>query len=217
MLHSSAGHAGRLAPLGAGLKASLSRSRSRERRGLRSRRVRSRVALDARNDSKDPSDAVCTEGSALDDAERANVDMWFDPMCPWAWITSRWLLEVEQVRPVDVRFHVMSLTVLNENRADFPSATGTVLADGIGPVRVAIAAEQKYGTDVLRRLYTAFGKRIHLGKEPLGRGAVSRRVLADCELDAAWPTRRPRPSTTIACGTATTRACSRSARTSVRR
>lgn len=113
---------------------------------------------------------------------RTRVDIWFDPMCPWAWITSRWLLEVEQVRPVDIRFHVMSLTILNENRTDISERYRDRLAEGIGAVRVAIAAEQKYGTDVLRPLYTAFGQRIHLAKQPLDAELIDA-VLADCELD----------------------------------
>jgi hypothetical protein len=115
--------------------------------------------------------------------ERVKADMWFDPRCPWAWITSRWLLEVEQVRPVDIRFHVMSLTVLNENRTDLPEEYRARLAEGMGPVRVSIAVEQKYGTDALRPLYTAFGNRIHHDKQALG-PELYEGVLTECGFDA---------------------------------
>ncbi len=114
--------------------------------------------------------------------ERAKVDMWFDPRCPWAWITSRWLLEVEEVRPIDITFHVMSLSILNEDRTDLSEKYRAGLADGFGPVRIAIATEQKYGTAALRPLYTAFGTRIHIDKQPLGRDLFEA-VLAECGFD----------------------------------
>jgi hypothetical protein len=112
---------------------------------------------------------------------RVIADMWFDPRCPWAWITSRWLLEVEQVRPVHVRFHVMSLSILNEGRDELSPRYKEGLAKGWGPVRVAIAAEQKFGNDVLRPLYTALGTRIHHEKQELGQ-ELYRAALADAGL-----------------------------------
>jgi hypothetical protein len=116
--------------------------------------------------------------------ERIKADMWFDPLCPWAWITSRWLLEVEKVRPVDVDFHVMSLSVLNEGRADLPERYKERLAQGLGGVRVAIAAEQKCGPAILRDLYTALGTRIHLQKQEQGKELFVG-ALTDCGLDPA--------------------------------
>jgi Predicted dithiol-disulfide isomerase involved in polyketide biosynthesis len=116
-------------------------------------------------------------------SERAAVDMFFDPVCPWAWITSRWLLEVERVRPVDVRFRVMSLSVLNEGR-DIPEEYRKLLDDAWGPVRICIAVEQKHGSQAVRDLYTALGNRIHLARQELG-PELFRAALTEVGLDPA--------------------------------
>jgi 2-hydroxychromene-2-carboxylate isomerase len=104
-------------------------------------------------------------------APRDTADFWFDPLCPFAWITSRWMLEVEQVRDVAVRWRVMSLYFLNKDRDLDPDYQKRV-ARGLPIGRVLIAAEQQVGPDVLLPLYTAFGTRIHHEKQEVGRELV---------------------------------------------
>jgi len=111
------------------------------------------------------------------------ADFWFDPRCPFAWITSRWILEVEKVRDIKVRWHVMSLAYLNEEK-DVSEDYRKSLETAWGPVRVLIAAEQKYGHAALDPLYTAMGTKIHLEKRDRDRTMIEE-ALEEAGLDVA--------------------------------
>jgi hypothetical protein len=108
-----------------------------------------------------------------DSGTRTAVDFWFDPVCPWTWLTSRWMLEVRKTRAIDITWHVMSLALLNEGRLDqLPPANRELMGQAWAPVRVLIAAQEAYGTAVLEPLYTALGTRYHPQQQPKTRPTI---------------------------------------------
>lgn len=115
-------------------------------------------------------------------SETQSVEMWFDPLCPWAWMTSRWLMEVEAVRDIEVTWSQMSLSVLNEGR-DLPEDYRDLMDRGWGPVRVIAAARAAHGDEVTKPLYDAIGTRLHLEQEEDFR-AVTAAALAEVGLPA---------------------------------
>lgn len=87
------------------------------------------------------------------------VDFWFDPSCPYTWVTGRWLVEVTKVRPISLRWRVMSLSVLNEGRDDDPEGD----PDGYlwVPARICAAVQQEHGHDALGRFYAELWNPTH--------------------------------------------------------
>lgn len=127
-------------------------------------------------------------GSAPAQGTRQVADFWFDPLCPWAWLTSRWMLEVQEIRPVDVRFHLMSLATLNADEDIFEECK-ELLKPGRGIGRVVMAAKVAHGEDAVPVLYTELGRRFHHDKRDRDKATVTEALLAaglPAELIEAW-------------------------------
>jgi protein-disulfide isomerase-like protein with CxxC motif len=137
------------------------------------------------------SDALMPESNHHGVMTRTTVDFWLDPLCPWSWLTAEWLREVQANAPVDVRWGVMSLSVLNEGN-DIPEEWQELMRQGWGPVRALVAAQQQSGPDVFVPLMQAIARRWHVD-ERRDLPEVIREAVAECGLpesvaEAAWDT-----------------------------
>ena len=118
-------------------------------------------------------------------ASTTTVDFWFDPSCPWAWMTSRWVDEVAQHRDLDVTWHIMSLAVLNENNTDLPEAYKAFFPRALRYTRLVAAASELHGPAIVKPLYDALGTRIHPGGST-DSDTVIAEALAEVGLPAAF-------------------------------
>ncbi|MCW4384699.1 DsbA family protein [Salinibacterium sp. SYSU T00001] len=117
-------------------------------------------------------------------ATPTRVDFWFDPSCPWAWMTSRWLDEVATLRALDVHWHIMSLAVLNEDKEDLPDFYKQFLPRALRYARLVAAVAETEGEEAVKPLYDALGTRIHPGGST-DVDTVMAEALAEVGLDAA--------------------------------
>ena len=143
------------------------------------------------------------------------VEIFVDPMCPFAWLTSRWLVEVERLGRIELTIRVMSLSILNEGRDDVSDFYRDLVDRAWATARIAIAIERDHGHDALRAWYDELGLRIHVGGEPVDDDVISETLAAvglpTTLLAEAAPTSRP--TSTIASERATGARSNRSATT----
>ena len=114
--------------------------------------------------------------------DSTRVDFWFDPSCPWAWMTSRWVDEVAPHRDLDVSWHIMSLAILNENN-DVPESYRAFFPRALRYAQLVTAAQVLHGDAAIKPLYDALGTRIHLGQRT-DVDAVMAESLAEAGLPA---------------------------------
>jgi len=116
--------------------------------------------------------------AGLKRGEQTVVEVFVDPMCPFAWLTSRWLVEVERMGRIELTIRVMSLSILNEGRDDVSDFYRDLVDRAWATARIAIAIERDHGHGALRAWYDALGQRIHVAGEPVDDDVISETLAA---------------------------------------
>ena len=122
------------------------------------------------------------------------VDFYWDPVCPWCWITSRWMIDVGRQKQIHVNWKLFSLKKINQDR-DIPEHFQILHKIGLRALRVAAAVGKKYGNDGLAKLYTVMGSRYHHDNEDIDEPDILQEILktsgfptqlADAVDEEAW-------------------------------
>ncbi len=114
---------------------------------------------------------------------QTKAEFWFDPVCPWAFITSRWILEVAKVREIEITWNIFSLPHLNKDR-EMPEKYKAIFANSWSCARIIKSVEKDFGKEKTLPLYSAISTRIHVLKE-----AVSKDLLSDSLKEVGLDTR----------------------------
>ncbi|MCZ6874197.1 MAG: DsbA family protein [bacterium] len=113
--------------------------------------------------------------------QQETVEFYWDAVCPWCWITSRWMEEVAQQKSIHVNWKFFSLKKINEGR-DMPERFRISHAIGLRALRVAAAVREAHGNEAVRKLYTAMGTRRHHDQEDIGTTEALQDILQSCDL-----------------------------------
>ena len=112
-----------------------------------------------------------------------SVDFYWDPVCPWCWITSRWMVDVGQQKQIQVNWKLFSLKLINKDR-EVPEDYKILHGIGLKALRVAAAVRREFGNDGVGQIYTVMGARYHHDEGDIDEPSALTEILRTCGLPA---------------------------------
>ena len=104
------------------------------------------------------------------------VEFYWDPICPWCWITSRWMEDVRRQKDIHVTWRFFSLKMFNAERDVSPDLS-ILHSMGLRALRIAAAVRAKHGNEGVARLYTLMGTSYHHDQEDIDEPEVAQAIL----------------------------------------